>query len=186
MKGKLHHVEIYVRDLAKSTDFWGWLLGRLGYHVHQQWDDGISYILEDCYIVFVQTEERFQEPAYHRCRTGLNHLAFRGSSRDFVDEITIELRAKNTTILYEDRHPHAGGDESYAVFFEDPDRIKVEITAGGGVERNPCSAACHCCGGKKPSNITIVSTASACCATQCAKFRFSPFALRSQYGLITD
>ncbi|MDP3115042.1 MAG: VOC family protein [Candidatus Cloacimonadaceae bacterium] len=132
MKGKLHHVEIYVRDLAKSTDFWGWLLGRLGYHVHQQWDDGISYILEDCYIVFVQTEERFQEPAYHRCRTGLNHLAFRGSSRDFVDEITIELRAKNTTILYEDRHPHAGGDESYAVFFEDPDRIKVEITAEGG------------------------------------------------------
>jgi hypothetical protein len=28
-----------------------------------------------------------------------------------------------------DKHPHAGGPASYAVFFEDPERIKVELTA---------------------------------------------------------
>jgi catechol 2,3-dioxygenase-like lactoylglutathione lyase family enzyme len=33
------------------------------------------------------------------------------------------------TILYQDRHPHAGGENYYAVFFEDPDRIKVELVA---------------------------------------------------------
>ncbi|MDZ4181982.1 MAG: VOC family protein [Candidatus Cloacimonadaceae bacterium] len=129
MKGKLHHVEIYVSDLASSIEFWGWLLERLGYSVFQQWDGGISYMFEDCYLVFVQTEARFLEPAYHRCRVGLNHLAFHGGSREFVDEITRELVSRDVTILYMDRHPHAGGEGYYAVFFEDPDRIKVEITA---------------------------------------------------------
>jgi uncharacterized protein len=32
-------------------------------------------------------------------------------------------------ILYEDRHPHAGGPDCYAVYFEDPDRMKVELDA---------------------------------------------------------
>jgi len=29
--GQLHHLEIYVSDLARSCEFWGWLLGELGY-----------------------------------------------------------------------------------------------------------------------------------------------------------
>ena len=128
MLGTLHHIEIYVSDLVSSTEFWGWLLGELGYKMYQQWPAGISYISDETYIVFVQTEERFQDIPYHRCRTGLNHLAFHGGGREFVDSITAQLRARNVRILYEDRHPHAGGSDSYAVFFEDPDRIKVEIT----------------------------------------------------------
>lgn len=127
MLGTLHHVEIYVSDLARSKEFWGWLLTELGYEEYQAWPLGISYISGETYIVFVQTEERFRDMPYHRCRTGLNHLAFQGGSREFVDNITAQLRTRNVKILYEDRHPHAGGSDSHAVFFEDPDRIKVEI-----------------------------------------------------------
>jgi catechol 2,3-dioxygenase-like lactoylglutathione lyase family enzyme len=129
MKGSLHHVEIYVKDLSKSVEFWGWLLGELGYQEYQKWEQGISYILNGTYIVLVQTEERFLDIPYHRCRPGLNHLAFHGENREFVDYITAELRSKGIKILYEDRHPFAGGPDYYAVYFEDPDRMKVEITA---------------------------------------------------------
>ena len=129
MKGALHHVEIYVKDLAVSKDFWGWLLEKLGYEVFQEWNAGISYLLGDTYIVFVQAEQKHLDIPYHRCRAGLNHLAFHGESRAFVDEMTNLLRERGVTILYEDRHPYAGGDDYYAVFFEDPDRMKVEITA---------------------------------------------------------
>ncbi|MEN6417567.1 MAG: VOC family protein [Clostridiaceae bacterium] len=129
MKGALHHVEIYVKNLAVSKEFWGWLLEKLGYTVFQEWDAGISYLLGDTYLVFVQTEEKHLDVPYHRCRAGLNHLAFHGESRAFVDEMTTLLRERGVTILYEDRHPYAGGDDYYAVFFEDPDRMKVEITA---------------------------------------------------------
>ena len=129
MKGKLHHVEIYVKDLDESKKFWDWLLNLLGYTQFQSWDAGVSYVLDDTYIVFVQVEERFSDIAYHRCRVGLNHLAFHGGSVDFVDEITNKLREKGAKILYEDRHPFAGGENYYAVYFEDPNRIRVEITA---------------------------------------------------------
>ncbi len=128
MKGCLHHIELYVKDLNKSTEFYGWLLGRLGYQVYQQWEQGISYKLDNCYLVLVQVEHRFLDIPYHRCRAGLNHLAFHGENRAFIDEITTELKAKGVTILYPEKHPQAGGKDSYALFFEDPDRMKLEIT----------------------------------------------------------
>ena len=128
-KGRIHHIEIYVSDLKKSMDFWGWFLEDLGYVLFQKWEQGQSYKLEDSYLVFVQTEERFMEIPYHRCGVGLNHLAFHASSREEVDEMTEKLIAKGIHILYTDRHPYAGGEDYYAVFFEDPDRMKVEFVA---------------------------------------------------------
>ncbi len=125
--GVLHHVELYVSDLDRSIAFWEWFLLPLGYTLYQSWPKGRSYRLGHTYLVFVQVEERFADIPYHRCRVGLNHLAFHAESRDHVDRLTEQLRARGVTILYPDRHPVASG--SYAVFFEDPDRIKVELVA---------------------------------------------------------
>lgn len=127
--GLLHHVEIYVDNLEATKTFWGWFLDRLGYVTYQEWDAGISYQKGETYLVFVQTEEKYLIPKYHRCHSGLNHLAFHAASRDMVDAITDELRKRGITILYEDRHPYASGEDAYAVFFEDPMRMKVELCA---------------------------------------------------------
>lgn len=129
MRGKIHHIELNVSNLEKSTAFWGEILEELGYQPFQTWESGRSWRLGDTYIVFVQTEEQYLEAAYHRKRVGLNHLAFYADSREDVDVITLRLKEKGVSILYEDRHPYAGGPNHYAVFFEDPDRIKVEIVA---------------------------------------------------------
>lgn len=32
-RGLLHHVELFVSDLARSRSFWEWFLGELGYEV---------------------------------------------------------------------------------------------------------------------------------------------------------
>lgn len=128
--GLLHHVEIYVSDLAKSRAFWEWLLcEELGYKIHQEWPKGVDFILGETYIVFVQTEEKHLDAGYNRCRTGLNHLAFHARSKAHVDDLTAKLRSRGIIILYADKHPYAGGPDYYAVFFEDPDRIKVEVVA---------------------------------------------------------
>lgn len=129
MRGIIHHIEIYVSNLDKTIEFWGWLLEELGYEQFQTWKQGRSWKLADSYIVFVQAEERFLDVPYHRKRVGLNHLAFYADSRKHVDEVTNQLKEKGVTILYENKHPYAGGEGHYAVFFEDPDRIKVEIVA---------------------------------------------------------
>lgn len=129
--GSLHHIEIYVSDLAKSVRFWGWLLEVLGYQEYQAWEKGRSWRLGDTYLVFVQAEDRFLDVPYHRCRVGLNHLAFHVGSRAELDAIVAELRERGARILYEDRPARAGSRQPYAKYFEDPDRIKVELVASG-------------------------------------------------------
>ncbi|RDW21130.1 hypothetical protein CWR48_04015 [Oceanobacillus arenosus] len=127
-QGLIHHVEINVSNLQATIIFWDFL-EELGYEVFQKWEHGQSWKLGDTYIVFVQTVEKFLDVPYHRCRTGLNHLAFYGKSREHVDELALRLKEKGATILYEDKYPYAGGEDHYALYFEDPDRIKVEIVA---------------------------------------------------------
>lgn len=127
--GGLHHVEIYVSNLQHSTRFWGWFLTELGFEPFQEWEQGRSWELNGMYLVFVQTKSEHLSIPYHRSRVGLNHLAFHADSTHQVDEMTQEIRARGMKILYEDRHPFAGGEDHYAVYFEDPDRIKVELVA---------------------------------------------------------
>ncbi|MBF2398799.1 VOC family protein [Listeria marthii] len=123
----LHHVELYVADLEKSRLFWSELLEGLSYELYQTWNEGFSYKFGETYLVFVQAEEPFLVEGYHRKRVGLNHLAFHGGTKERIDEFRTKLKAKGIRLLYEDRYPFAGGKNHYAVFFEDPDGMKVEI-----------------------------------------------------------
>lgn len=125
----LHHVEINVSQLEDAERFYSWLLPELGYSLYQQWEMGFSYKKGETYIVFVQTETKYMQIPFHRSGVGLNHLAFHGTC-ELIDRLTIEMREKGIPILYEDRHPYAGGPGYYAVFFEGPDRLKLEIAAG--------------------------------------------------------
>jgi catechol 2,3-dioxygenase-like lactoylglutathione lyase family enzyme len=129
LAGQLHHVEINVSDIDRSRQFWGWLLPVLGYSKYQEWRHGTSFRKGSAYIVFVQTDEPFLDRPYHRRGVGLNHLAFHARSAEHVDEISAELGRRGIPILYPERHPYAGGPNHYAVFFEDPDRIKIELVA---------------------------------------------------------
>jgi catechol 2,3-dioxygenase-like lactoylglutathione lyase family enzyme len=126
-RGQLSHIEIYVSNLTRSEEFWDWFLKYLGYRSYQKWDRGKSWIKNGTYIVLVQTREKYLDRPFNRCHTGLNHLAFYSDSKEDIDRLTAELKSREIKILYEDRHPHAAGEDSYALFFEDPERIKIEV-----------------------------------------------------------
>lgn len=102
--GLIHHIEIYVSDLNRTIHFWDWFLGELGYTPFQIWEGRQSWKLGETYLVFVQAEERFLDIPYHRCRVGLNHLAFHADSRKFVDDMTKKLQQRGLTILYAKQH----------------------------------------------------------------------------------
>ncbi len=128
-RGMLSHIEIYVSDLEKSTDFWGWFLTKLGYEPYQSWQEGRSWKLDHTYFVIVQVEKDFKNTPYHRKNIGLNHLAFHAETRADVDNMILALKERGITLLYQDKHPHKNHEGSYAVYFEDPDRIKVEFVS---------------------------------------------------------
>lgn len=121
-------MEIYVSDLNASIEFWGWLLLRLGFIPYQKWESGRSWRLGTTYLTFVQAEENYRDQALHRKRPGLNHLAFWAETTAQVESLTKELRERGVRLLYEDRDAdEIGAPGPYAVFFEDPDRLKVEV-----------------------------------------------------------
>ncbi len=126
----LHHIELYVSNLERSVAFWTPIMELLGYEA-ERWSSGMNYVRaeEDPYLCLLEAEPKHAAAGYHRKRVGLNHLAFRATSRDQVDEVATWLKQNGHTLLYEDRHPYAGGPNYYAVFFEDPDRFKLEVVA---------------------------------------------------------
>jgi len=127
----LHHVEIYVSNLDVSHSFWASLLAQIGYAETGRWNDGFTLARgNDAYLTFVQVAEKHADRHYHRSGVGLNHLAFRVEDRATVDRLRQFCRENGATSLYDERYPFAnGGTDYYALYIEDPDRIKVEFVA---------------------------------------------------------
>lgn len=126
--GQLHHVEIWVADLASASRSWGWLLTRLGYAPFQDWPKGRSWRLGATYLV-VEESPALTAGVHDRCRPGLNHLAFHAGTRADVDRLTSEVESNGWTLMFADRHPFAAGDDHYAAYLENADGFEVELCA---------------------------------------------------------
>jgi catechol 2,3-dioxygenase-like lactoylglutathione lyase family enzyme len=124
----LHHVELWVPDIARAIDSWGWLLGTLGYEVYQDWPGGRSWRAAGHYIV-VEQSSALSAGVHDRCRPGLNHLAFHAGQERDVDRLVAEGAQHGWSLLFPDRHPHAGGREHYAGYLENADGFEVELAA---------------------------------------------------------
>src|SRR5690606_16737599 len=109
----LHHLEIWVEDLAASNASVGWLLARLGYEVQSTWASGISYAQGDFYIVLESGPDVVPQ-RHNRVAPGMNHMAFSVPGTAEMDQVTEEAQAHGFTLMFADRHPHAGGAGHYA------------------------------------------------------------------------
>lgn len=126
--GLWHHVEIWVPDLRRAVAHWGWLLESLGYTVFQEWEAGRSWRLGETYLV-VEQSPALSAAEHDRCRPGLNHLAFHVETSAEVDKLVAESAGHGWTLMFADRHPHAGGPEHYAAYLENSDGFEVELVA---------------------------------------------------------
>lgn len=127
-RGSLHHVELWVPDLSRGIAQWGWLLGQLGYAPFQDFSDGRSWRLDASYIVIEQSPAMTASD-HDRLRPGLNHLAFHAGTRQHVEAIAAQGPEHGWTLLFPDRHPHAGGPEHYAAYLANSDGFEAELVA---------------------------------------------------------
>lgn len=129
MKAEVYHLQINVRDATVSLPFYRELLGYLEYRIVYQTDTMAGFSARGADIWIIATHPAHAGSGFHRKRTGLNHVALRVPEREDVDRFRREFMApRKLGALY--RTPREFPEYQpgyYAVFFEDPDRLKLEV-----------------------------------------------------------
>jgi glyoxylase I family protein len=124
----IHHVDLVVSSIERSLPFYRELLGPLGWHgiseVEGERGETIWYL--NGRDSSIGLREAQSEGTADRYRIGLHHLAFEVTSRAEVDECADWLRA-NGAVLESEPQEYTYMPGYYAVFFYDPDGLKLEI-----------------------------------------------------------
>src|SRR5712664_2105832 len=127
-RGSIRHVEINVLNFERSKAFYHDFLELLGYKQifggkdFAGWGNGEAEI-------FVTYLARYKDSGFHRRQVGLNHIAFQAKSKADVDRLYSEfLVPRSIKVLYDGPKEYPEYRKGYyAVYFEDPDRIKLEF-----------------------------------------------------------
>ena len=129
IKTKFDHLQIYVSNKKVSFPFYKDLLLYLGYELVNEDDSrlGMRNKPTDVWLKEVPLENKTKE--YSRRNIGVNHFAFSVSKKEDVDKFCREfLIPKGIKPLYNSpRHFPEYTKKYYAVYFEDPDKIKLEV-----------------------------------------------------------
>jgi catechol 2,3-dioxygenase-like lactoylglutathione lyase family enzyme len=124
----VHHVDLVVSSIERSLPFYRDLLGPLGFHrigeVEGERGETIYYFSGPGTSVGIR--EAQSDGAHDRYAVGLHHVALEAPSRSAVDERADWLRAQDAEIESGPKE-YAYSLGYYAVFFYDPDGIKLEI-----------------------------------------------------------
>jgi glyoxylase I family protein len=125
----VHHVDLVVSSIERSLPFYSELLGPLGFHtvseVEGERGETIWYLGGPGSAIGLR-EAQTGSPPYDRYRVGLHHVAFEAGSRAVVDECAAWLRAREVELESEPQE-YTYSPGYYAVFFYDPDGLKLEI-----------------------------------------------------------
>ncbi|HXH35983.1 MAG TPA: VOC family protein [Plantibacter sp.] len=124
----VHHVEVWLADVEAERASWAWLLPLVGFALSSEWSGGESWGAGDIYLTLTASPN-LSAVTHDRRRPGVNHLAFRGGSREEVDAIMSAAPENGWRPLYQERYPHAGGEEHYAGWLENAAGFKVEVVA---------------------------------------------------------
>lgn len=122
------HITINAIDMKKSVAFYDKLFSYLGLRkVHDEpklagWVSGIT-----SFWLHPVARSRIKNK-YSRVNPGPNHIAFRARSKADVNKLYTEcLKPNKFKVLYSGPGEQIYAKGYYAVYFEDPDSIKLEV-----------------------------------------------------------
>ena len=133
MRGLVHHIDLTVADKARSRPFYDAVLGFLGYRRSADDDNGSDWdrIGEPFHSIgILKARGDGAERTHNRYSPGLHHLAWTSDSREDVDRLHTLLLEIGATILDAPADYPRYGPTYYAVFFADPDGLKLEFVFG--------------------------------------------------------
>ena len=133
MRGTIHHLDLTVRDPWASRAFYDAVLGFFGHRLSKEDARGFDWELVDnrgrliSSIGLMRATGEGLSRHHDRYSPGLHHVAWRAASRADVDALhALLLRIGATVLDPPAEYPHYGAGY-YAVFFADPDGLKLEF-----------------------------------------------------------
>jgi catechol 2,3-dioxygenase-like lactoylglutathione lyase family enzyme len=116
----IDHISVRVRDYEKSKAFYGRLFEFLGFEISDEYPNTIGWTNGKTRYWIAPAEGR---KTYRIGDVGLHHYAFELRSRKDVDALQEFLKKHRVRIVDPADEYY---DDYYAVFFLDPDGIKLE------------------------------------------------------------
>lgn len=123
MNGRLHHIDITVTNLETSTRFYDFCLTAMGFRRIGDVEEGPLWAGDG---VEVGLQASKVDRRHDRYAPGLHHLAFWAHSRDAVNDLYAKLLKSHIEILDAPALYEKYSVGYYALFFADPDGIKLE------------------------------------------------------------
>ena len=119
----IDHISIRVSDYEKSKAFYDKLLKFLGFKVLGDYGDQIGWTNGKTRYWIGKADSEAVERGYRIGDVGLHHYAFELRNRKDVDDLQSFLKEEGVTIVDPANEYY---DDYYAVFFLDPDGLKLE------------------------------------------------------------
>jgi catechol 2,3-dioxygenase-like lactoylglutathione lyase family enzyme len=120
----IDHLSIRVSDYEKSKQFYTALFAFLGFKVEAEYPDTMGWSNGNTLFWIGQADAAARKRKYHIGDVGIHHYAFRLRSRADVDELDTFLRDELKATVVDPAGEYY--DDYYAVFFLDPDGLKLE------------------------------------------------------------
>jgi catechol 2,3-dioxygenase-like lactoylglutathione lyase family enzyme len=122
----VHHVILTVNDLARSRPFYAALMPRLGYGATWEYGGGVGFLGAGGSFWIKEAAPEHRGARFSKDRVGLCEVAFRANDRAHVDALAAAIPGIGGTTLDAPREYPEYVPGYYAVFFADPDGIKLE------------------------------------------------------------
>jgi glyoxylase I family protein len=122
----IEHIDVTVNDIARSAIFYDTVMPALGFRRLIE-DNGDDVRWGNAHMTFAIRQAVERGAKFNRYRVGLHHLAFKAKSRSAIDEFHRFLIRDNLPILDAPAEYPQYGPNYYAIFFADPDGMKIEL-----------------------------------------------------------
>jgi catechol 2,3-dioxygenase-like lactoylglutathione lyase family enzyme len=135
---EIDHLTLSVSDFEKSKAFYGKVLGFLGFRVLDEYSTMMGWTNGRTRLWISQADEEGKRRKHRKGDVGFHHYAFQVRSRADVDAVQAMLEREGLPVA-----DSAGEyyEDYYAVFFNDPDGMRLEAMKWGEAKRKRSAPA---------------------------------------------
>ncbi len=126
----IDHLVLSVGDLARSRAYYGRVLGFLGFKLKYDMGGFAGWSNGKTLFWIAQADVQGAKRRHRKGDIGFHHYAFELASRKQVDALGAFLAANGLPVA-DPPGTHNGDEKYYAVFFTDPDGMRLEAMCYG-------------------------------------------------------